>query len=81
MIPRGKYKTNDKLKFDVRLGRKIRKLRNKQKVTQVGLSKLIGIDEKQLSRYEYGDNGLSVYRFNQICKALGVSTSELINNI
>lgn len=81
MILRGAYKTDEKIKFDVALGRTIRKVRKKQKVTQLKLSKLIGIDEKQLSRYEYGDCGLTAYRLNQICKALGISTSEVINNI
>ena len=81
MTPRGAYKTDDKIKFDVALGRSLRKVRKQQKVTQLKLSKLIGIDEKQVSRYEYGDCGLSVHRLNVICKALGVNISEVINNI
>lgn len=81
MIPRGKYKTDDKIKFDVAIGRALRKARKQRSITQLELSKVIGIDEKQVSRYEYGDSGLSVYRFNQVCKHLGVSTSDIINNI
>lgn len=81
MIQRGAYKTDDKIKFDVAIGRALRKARKQRSITQLELSKVIGIDEKQVSRYEYGDSGLSVYRFNQVCKHLGVSTSDIINNI
>lgn len=81
MIARGAYKTDEKIKFDVAIGRALRKARKEKNITQLQLAKTIGIDEKQVSRYEYGDSGLSCHRFKVICDALKISSGELINNI
>lgn len=81
MIPRGSYKNSEQISFDVAIGRKIRKIRKEKNITQGMLSYKIGIDPKTLIRYEYGDLGLTCFRLNKICKALGINTSELINDI
>lgn len=80
MIPRSEYKTWDEINYNVSLGRQIRKIRKDKNFRLQDVSTLTGFNERQLIKYEYGDSGLTCYRLNKICIALGVNTSEVINN-
>jgi transcriptional regulator with XRE-family HTH domain len=70
------YKTNEQISFDVKLGRKIRAYRTKNKLTQFDLAVLLDTDIKQIYRYEYGDISVNAYRLNQLSEILGIEISE-----
>ena len=65
------------------LGAKIQKLRKSKKLTQEQLAELVGIDPKNISRIENGNNYPTAENLTSIAKALNVEIYELFvfNNI
>lgn len=61
------------------LGEKIRILREKYEWTQDELGKKIGLDKKQICRYEKNVVTPSIYRIRDIAKALGVTVDYLLS--
>ena len=59
------------------LGKKIREIRIKQKISQTQLAFEIGTDQKQISRIENGDLNTSVAHVIAIAGILGVHVREL----
>lgn len=59
------------------LGQNIQKLRKKKKLTQEQFSDLIGIDPKNVSKIEKGNNYPTAETLTSIAKALDVDIYEL----
>ena len=59
------------------LGRKIQTLRKERKMTQERLAELVGIDPKNISRIENGNNYHSPENLSAIAQALNVEIYEL----
>lgn len=59
------------------LGKKIREIRIKQKISQGQLAFEIGTDQKQISRIERGDINTSIAHILAIANTLGVHVKEL----
>lgn len=59
------------------LGQKIQMLRKKLKLTQEQFSELVGIDPKNVSKIENGNNYPSAETLTSIADALGVDIYEL----
>ena len=59
------------------LGQKIQTLRKKRRLTQEQFAELIGIDPKNVSKIENGNNYPSSETLTSIAKALGVEIYEL----
>lgn len=66
-------------KFYESLGRRVKKLREKQKLNQYQLSEKAEISEKYLSRIECGTVKCSTDIISRIAKALGISVDFLVN--
>lgn len=69
------------LKHD--LGQKIQRLRKERKITQEKLAEMVGIDPKNISRIEIGNNYPTAENLCAIAAALNVDVYELFvfNNI
>ena len=63
------------LKLD--LGQRIQKLRKDKKITQEQLAEMVGIDPKNISRIEKGNNYPTAENLTSIAKALNVDIYEL----
>lgn len=65
------------------LGKKIQKLRKNRKMTQESLAEIVGMDPKNISRIEKGNNYPTAENLTSIAKALGVDIYELFvfNNV
>lgn len=63
------------LKFQ--LGQKIQALRKKRRLTQEQFAEIIGIDPKNVSKIENGNNYPSPETLSAIAEALGVEVYEL----
>ena len=59
------------------LGQRIQKLRKDRKITQEQLAELVGIDPKNISRIENGNNYPTSENLTSIAKALQVEIYEL----
>lgn len=59
------------------LGQKIQQLRKERKITQERLAELVGIDPKNISRIENGNNYPTAENLTSITEALSVNIYEL----
>lgn len=66
-----------KLKYE--LGARIRKYREERKMSQKELAALIGVSNSRVSNWEQGINRPDADILADICRALNVSPSELLN--
>ena len=60
-----------------KLGKKIKQLREQEKISQTQLAYECGISQVQVSRIETGDINTTVGTLSLIAKVLGVSLKEL----
>jgi transcriptional regulator with XRE-family HTH domain len=65
----------------IRLGHRIRKLRNKHGWTQVEFAERVGIDRSFLADVERGKRNVSVLNLELISKGLKVSLSQLFSRL
>lgn len=65
-------------KFDVKVGRIIKKKRQQLGISMHQLADAIGVTYQQVQKYENGTNRISLSRANDICKFLGVNISDLV---
>ena len=61
------------------IGKRIKELRIKKKLSQEKLSELADISQNTLSSIECGDNFISAESLERIMEALGVTADELFN--
>lgn len=59
------------------LGSRIKKLREKKKLTQEQLSEIIGVGQRNLSKIECGNNFVTAETLSKIINALEVKPAEL----
>jgi transcriptional regulator with XRE-family HTH domain len=65
----------------IKLGSKIKEIRQAQNLTQSTLSDLAEIDIRTIQRLEKGDMNLSLNIFIAVIKSLNVDATEIINEI
>ncbi len=65
------------MSLKIQLGQKIQMLRKKRRLTQDQFAELIGIDPKNVSKIENGNNYPSAETLTSIAKALEVDIYEL----
>lgn len=65
------------MSLKIQLGQKIQMLRKKRRLTQEQFAELIGIDPKNVSKIENGNNYPSAETLTSIAKALEVDIYEL----
>lgn len=61
-------------------GAKLRSIRRQRNLSQVTVAKEIGITYQQLHKYESGENRISLARALDICHALGITITELVQS-
>jgi transcriptional regulator with XRE-family HTH domain len=61
----------------VRLGTRIRKIRDERQLSQGALGRLIGAEQREISAYETGRSLPRVDRFMEIARALDVTAEDL----
>lgn len=61
------------------LGARIKEVRKKRKLSQVGLAGMVGIEAKHLSRIEVGRNFPSLGTLHSISDVLGVEVKDLFD--
>jgi transcriptional regulator with XRE-family HTH domain len=65
----------------MKIGEKIKKLRQDKNLSQADLGQIIGVHEKHISRYERGISQLSVENLRKMAEVFGVSVDYLIGEI
>lgn len=63
--------------FDVKIGARLRTLRNAADVSQESLAAALGVTFQQVQKYEKGANRMSAERLHDVAHALGVSVATL----
>ena len=63
------------------LGRRIKTLREQNGATQFGFAQAVGITQGQLSRWECGRADISIYRLDQLARALGTTAQKLLEGL
>jgi transcriptional regulator with XRE-family HTH domain len=62
---------------DIIVGRNVRALRAKRRISQLELGEALGLTFQQIQKYEKGTNRVSASKLHQIAVFLGVDISEL----
>ncbi|CAN7557696.1 helix-turn-helix domain-containing protein [Rhizobium sp. LjRoot258] len=62
---------------DIIVGKNVRTLRAKQRISQLELGEALGLTFQQIQKYEKGTNRVSASKLHQIAVFLGVDISEL----
>jgi len=65
----------------VRVGRRLRKLREKHGWTQVQMAERLGLDRSYLADVERGKRNVSIVNLEVISKGFGVSLSRLLSKV
>ena len=63
---------------NVEVGRRVRELRENQKLSREKLAENAGISSQFLADIEYGNKGMTVVTLQKLCIALGVSADFLL---
>ncbi|MFC5755115.1 MULTISPECIES: helix-turn-helix domain-containing protein [unclassified Rhizobium] len=63
--------------IDIIVGRNVRQLRARRRVSQLELGEALGLTFQQIQKYEKGTNRVSASKLHQIAVFLGVDISEL----
>ncbi len=63
------------------IGDNIKKIRNKKRVTQEELAKLMGVSRQAICMWETDKRELKVTTLNKLAKVLGVSIKELMGGV
>jgi transcriptional regulator with XRE-family HTH domain len=67
--------------IQVRVGRRLRKLRKQHRWTQVQLAERLGLDRSYLADVERGRRNISVVNLEVIARGFGVSLSRLLSGV
>ncbi len=65
--------------IDVKIGDKIKALRKKRGLSQIGLAEKIGLSFQQIQKYEKGLTQITVKRLQQIAEVLNVSIQSFFD--
>ena len=66
--------------FDIRLGRKVKLMRQMRRVSQDALAKSLGITFQQIQKYERGKNRIAVSRLVEIARVLRVDINKFFED-
>jgi transcriptional regulator with XRE-family HTH domain len=67
--------------MDVALGRVVREMRKRKKISQTALGAALGISFQQIQKYERGTNRISFSALVKNSGALGHTASELVSRV
>ncbi|MGA2075856.1 MAG: helix-turn-helix transcriptional regulator [Terriglobia bacterium] len=67
--------------IQVRVGRRLRKLRKQHRWTQVQLAERLGLDRSYLADVERGKRNISIVNLEVISRGFGISLSKLLSKI
>lgn len=67
-----KVETLEKLSSNARMGKKLRHLRTRDRISQEALALAIGVTYQQIQKYEAGTNKLSFTKLHAICTFFSV---------
>lgn len=70
--------TEETIRFNQNIGKRIRELRDQQGLSQEECSNGIGLTASFISNLERGISGLSTFNLLQLCKVLNVSPNQLL---
>lgn len=65
--------------MDIRIGSRIRHFRTARGLSQTALAEKAGVTFQQLQKYEKGTNRIATSRLVLICKALGISPANVLD--
>ena len=71
-------RTNEAIEFYVKLGKRVRALRERRGLLQEELALLANVRKWTMHRLETGKQGADLWQATQIANALGVGVDELI---
>lgn len=60
-----------------KLGENLKKIRNKEKITQIEIANILGVNRSFISNIENGKNNPTLSTITNLAKALKVSIGEL----
>jgi transcriptional regulator with XRE-family HTH domain len=69
----------DKKKLQLAVGKRIKELREKQKIQQQDIAAACNIEKSNFSRLEAGNTNPTIYTLSKIADRLSVSLSELLD--
>jgi len=64
-----------------RFGRRVRKLRSQQELSQEAFAERCGLDRTYVGGIERGERNLALRNINAIAEALGISLAELMRGL
>ena len=70
----------DDTSFNVEIGKRVKKFRQRKKLTQRKLAELAMVSSSCITRLETGESMVSVFTLMEIANALDVSISEILDN-
>lgn len=70
---------SDKKQLQKAIGKRIKEIREKKKISQQDIAGLCNIEKSNFSRLEAGNTNPTIYTLNKIAEHLGVTLSELVN--
>ncbi|WP_395463364.1 helix-turn-helix domain-containing protein [Wolbachia endosymbiont of Cantharis cryptica] len=70
--------TTDTKLIDYEVGKKLKYEREIQEDTQAGLGSKVGVSEKQMSRYERGENSTLIITILEIAEKLGIDSARVL---
>ena len=59
-------------------GANLKQARESAGITQVSLAEMLGVRQKDISRWERNDRTPNVLTFGRLCKAVGVSADTIL---
>ena len=59
----------------------LKKIRQEKGILQVDLAEKLGVPQSFVSKYESGDRRLDILELRQVCKAIGISLEEFIQQL
>ena len=64
--------------FSIKVGLKIRQLREERNITQLQLADKCDMEKNNIGRIENGKRSIKLFTLQRICKALDISMSEFL---
>lgn len=65
----------------IKIGQKIRRLRNSHGLSQEQFANLVGLDRTYISGIEQGKRNVSIVNLEKLAHAFGISISELFEDL
>jgi len=66
--------------INIVLGQRLKKIRTKKKMTQIGLGDIIGMKSSNIANIEQGRQGINFYNMTYVAKALKIGVIDLVSD-